>query len=74
MALIGKPTCVSCKHFVMMDGMQNPECHLFPPVTTPFIIGIDKVKGPIVHNVISYNLVRPDFDCAQHAPKIDLRT
>jgi len=64
--------CATCKHFFANGFQGHPECRLYPPRTTQFIVGMARPGQPVFHNSISYNLVTADMNCGQWAQSLKI--
>jgi hypothetical protein len=62
--------CSTCKHFVMGVIGKHSECHLNPPTTTTFVIGIGPNGQPALHKEVSFGITLPEWSCGQWAMKL----
>jgi hypothetical protein len=67
--ILGQHTCRTCKHYDPVGPSGMGECHLFPPTTQLFLIGMTE-KGPEFHRAVVTQTTPEHYWCSSWTVKL----
>jgi hypothetical protein len=74
MDIIGARNCRSCKFFEGGGDQGTGECHLSPPLTQLFLIGMSDKGVPTFHRAVVTQTTPGEYWCSHWVKKLAIAT